>query len=88
MDLRNIVERLKVKFGLGDDPEKSRRLYAGIERLCTDDGPDAERAYRIVGDVAQEADRARNRGKWFRKAVVCRLHEAGLWGRRGAVPTH
>lgn len=82
MDLLNIAERLKRKFGLGEKPDIALRLYAGIEQTCTANGPDAERAYRIVCDVAQEADRATNPGKWFRKAVVCRLSEAGLWRRR------
>ena len=76
MDMANMAERLERKYGLGTNPDKSRGVYRTCERLSN--GPYADQAYKIVCEVAVEADGKNQPGVWFRKTVMLRFREAGL----------
>lgn len=75
MNLDNIAERLEKRFGLGDQPDRRRRLYRTLERLVLEYG---EKAYRIIAEVASDSTHADHPDRWFCKAVVLRLRNAGL----------
>lgn len=74
MDLRNLANNLGTKFGYGDIPTASRRLYQRIEHEVRKYG---DPVYLIVCEVVQAADQANSPGKWFRASVQRRLKECG-----------
>jgi hypothetical protein len=82
-----VARRCESKLGLGEFPMVRRRLYSRLQRVCQQKG---DIPLRIVSEVLMEAESLRDRnnggpasaaskGKWFSKAVVARLTEAGYW---------
>lgn len=72
-----IAARLEQTFGVGDDPERRRLLYRRLENWVEIDGAEA---YRVIYDVALRANGARNKGRYFAKAIVaaCRQRDIDL----------
>jgi hypothetical protein len=75
MDGSSIVERLERRFGLGSKPLLRKALYQRLAQLVEDEG---EPAYLVIATVAADADKARDRGKYFAWVVMRRLIERGI----------
>lgn len=75
MDTQFIAERLERRFGVGSQPTLRRALYLRLQALVEEKG---ERAYCVIAEVAADADRARDKGKYFAWVVVRRLIERKL----------
>ena len=75
MNWTGLAARLAKKYGLGENPMASRRVYAHVERLCHAHG---DPVYIIVQDMAQYADSRDNPGRNFRAFVLKRIEEHGF----------
>jgi hypothetical protein len=75
MNWDGLARRLEAKYGLGEIPFASRKVYNHVERLCHVHG---DRVYQIVWDMAAYADTRDNPGRNFRKYVLIRLAEHGF----------
>lgn len=71
----SVTERLTRRFGLGGDANRRRRFYAKLEHLVETHG---DQVLTIISDCVWAAERARNRDRYFCKAVTLRLKEAGF----------
>jgi hypothetical protein len=70
-----LTERLVRRFGWGSIPSKRAKLYARLETLVSAHG---DRALSLVGLAAAEAVGRRFPDRYFCKAVVEKLRDAGL----------
>jgi len=70
-----LAGRLEAKFGKGDAPILSRRLYRRCEVLCDKHG---DRVYLLVVELAEAAAFADFPGKWFRAGIMRALLEEGF----------
>jgi len=70
-----IAARLERRFGLGSNAESRRGLYRRLELACEIHG---ERAYVQLQTVAAEATGKRKPDRYFCRAALCRMREAGL----------
>lgn len=75
MDMENVAERLKIRFGLGTRPDLRKSLYERLERLVTEEGAPA---YCVVASVAADAAGKTNPGRYFAHVVMVRLQERGF----------
>ncbi len=75
MNWTGLALRLEKKFGLGENPFASRKVYRHVERLCHVHG---DPVYVIVRDMVDYADRARKPGNTFRGFVLKRIEEHGF----------
>jgi len=84
-----VARILEKTLGLGEFPMVRRRLYGRLQRVCQQRG---DVPLTTVAQVLEEAKSLRDRktggpatadskGRWFSKAVVARLSEAGYWER-------
>jgi hypothetical protein len=73
--IRSIEERLTLKFGLGNDGTKRRKLYQRLERLVEREG---ERALVLISEAVAQAVGARDPGRYFCRAVVSKIRDSGL----------
>lgn len=67
-DKRNyttIAQRLRLRFGLGDQPHQSEAYYAICQRVAQDFGPEA---YDMIADLYHRARSKRKPRQWFCKA--------------------
>ncbi len=75
MGWHDLAKRLTARFGLGNFPLISKRLYSRLQREANRHG---EPVMRIISECAESSICARvNAGAWFRAAVVRRLKENG-----------
>lgn len=74
----SLRQRLERKYGLGEDPEARRRLFARLQLAVEAKG---EPAYRALCTVAAEATSARRPDRYFCFSAVRRLAELGMMPR-------
>lgn len=72
----SIAERLELRFGVGDDPEKRRALYRRLQRLCESRGKEAE---LWIYEAADKASDARDPGRYFSAAIVRMLRQVEVY---------
>lgn len=72
---RSIEERLTLKFGLGADPAKRRKLYQRLERMVDREG---DRVLRLISEAVAQSVGARDPGRYFCRAVTGKLRDSGL----------
>lgn len=70
-----IAKRLETRFGKGDAPILSRRLYRRLEVLC---GKHGDQVYGLIAELAEAAAFADSPGKWFRAGIMRALVEEGI----------
>lgn len=78
MDMTNIAERLKAKFGMGSRPDLRAQLYDRLECLVENSGSDAPRIYQVIASVAADAIGKQHPDRYFATVVMRRLQEARL----------
>jgi hypothetical protein len=87
---RSITERLESKFGLGECPEKRRKLYRRLERLVRMHG---DSAYTCIAEAVAQAVAISPRkqagaARYFCKAVLAKIREANFpLGAEGGDPS-
>ncbi len=75
MNWTGLAQRLEKKFGSGENPCASRKVYGHVERLCHTHG---DPVYVIVCDMVAYAERAKQPGRTFRAFVLKRIQEHGF----------
>lgn len=70
-----VADRLQRRFGLGNKPDVRRGLYERLQLAVEVHG---QRAFTAIRTVAAEADGKRKPDRYFCRAAICRLREAGL----------
>jgi hypothetical protein len=73
---QSLVQRLRSKYGLGNNPAKRMALYRKIERLVEQHG---DRAYQVVAEANAQAHGLQYADRYFCKTVVCKFKELGWW---------
>lgn len=72
----NIINRLRLKFGLGAQPVKRMALYRRLERIVEKHG---DPAYQIISEcIAQSVD-LDFPDRYFCKTVAIRFKQLGWW---------
>lgn len=83
MDMSQIADRLKAKFGLGTRPDLRERLYEELEEMVyTADPAKADAVYQVLAGVASDAEGKSDPGRYFAHVVKLRLQERGLLAAR------
>lgn len=70
-----VQQRLRRKFGLGQDPGRRQKLYDRVAALAAKHG---DRVFTIISECVAESVGTRYPDRYFCKAVKLRLQEAGL----------
>jgi hypothetical protein len=87
-----VARQCEQRLGLGEFPLVRRRLFSRLQRVCQQRG---DEPLLIVSQVLEEARCLKDRrtggeatkdskGRYFCKAVVARLSEAGYWDKPGS----
>lgn len=67
-----LVERLKKRFGLGEDPKRRMVLYRRLETLFLTHG---EIVWTLCAEAAAQATGTNNPGRYFCKAILGKLRD-------------
>lgn len=78
---RYVEQRLRKKFGLGDQPAKRIALYRQLERIVEDHGEPAE---RVISEAVAESVSADRPDRYFCAAVKRKLQDRGFTRLAGA----
>ena len=73
----SVEERLTRKFGLGDAPDKRRKLYRKLQALAARHG---ETVLTLISEAVASSVGTRAPGKYFSKAIAAKLATARLDG--------
>lgn len=67
-----LAERLKKRFGLGEDPRKRAVLYRRLETLFIQHG---QIVWTLCAEAAAQANGTNNPGRYFCKAILGKLRD-------------
>jgi len=71
----NLLERMKRRFGLGDDPQKRLKFYEQVVNIVSSRG---QLALDLVNKAAAQAVSARQPGRYFASLVKILFAERGI----------
>lgn len=75
MDQATILEKLRRRFGKGQDPARREALY---RRICSMVEQHGEKAYKLLCEAAAEAAGARFPDRYFCTAIVRKFTDNGI----------
>jgi hypothetical protein len=71
----HLLERMKRRFGMGDDPTRRQKFYESVVKIVSERG---QVALDCVNQAAAQAVSARQPGRYFAALVKCLFAERGI----------